>query len=114
MDCGGSFDPYVMDFDHRDGEEKCFNVSAAIPMGLNIGRVLEEVAKCDVVCSNCHRMRTKRRMDAARLPVPVPDIPHPRDRTHCPQGHPYTAENTRIRKDRGDRQCRICLRVQGG
>lgn len=30
--------------------------------------------------------------------------------THCPQGHEYTAENTRIRKDSGARACRTCAR----
>ncbi len=31
-------------------------------------------------------------------------------RTHCPQGHEYTPENTRI--DHGKRRCRICIRVK--
>ncbi|MFL5913146.1 MAG: hypothetical protein ACJ768_21580 [Gaiellaceae bacterium] len=32
-------------------------------------------------------------------------------RTHCPQGHEYTPENTYLRKDRAEgtqRQCRAC------
>jgi hypothetical protein len=33
------------------------------------------------------------------------------NRTHCPQGHPYSPENT-YRHPRGDRQCRECLRVR--
>ena len=57
-DCGGTFDPVCMDFDHRPGVTKRFNVST-------IGRhsrstLLAEIAKCDVVCSNCHRLRTYR------------------------------------------------------
>jgi hypothetical protein len=31
------------------------------------------------------------------------------DRTHCPQGHPYDEENTRVRKN-GSRDCRACHR----
>lgn len=31
-------------------------------------------------------------------------------KTHCPQGHPYSEENTVLRKV-GDRVCRICMRV---
>lgn len=33
-------------------------------------------------------------------------------RTHCPQGHPYDAENTSVRKT-GKRDCRTCHREQG-
>lgn len=56
MDCGNSYHPYVMDFDHVRGEKK-FNLSKA---GNRFSRetILEEAAKCDIVCSNCHRMRT--------------------------------------------------------
>lgn len=32
-------------------------------------------------------------------------------KTHCPQGHPYNEENTRIRKSDGGRLCRICQSV---
>ncbi|MCP4304177.1 MAG: HNH endonuclease [bacterium] len=34
---------------------------------------------------------------------------HNADKTHCPHGHPYSAENTRIGKT-GRRNCRICGR----
>lgn len=30
--------------------------------------------------------------------------------THCPRGHEYTPENTRIKKSNGTRQCRACDR----
>ena len=32
-------------------------------------------------------------------------------KTHCPQGHPYNAENTRVRKN-GHRVCKICDRAR--
>ena len=32
-------------------------------------------------------------------------------KTHCPEGHPYEASNTRIRKD-GSRACRECMRAR--
>lgn len=59
-DCGRTFHYCVMDFDHRDGETKLFNVSSA---WLRAGRqrVEDEIAKCDVVCANCHRLRTHTR-----------------------------------------------------
>jgi len=34
-----------------------------------------------------------------------------RDRTHCPQGHPYDAINTYV-NDAGYRACRICVRAR--
>lgn len=47
-----------MDFDHRDPHDKTANLSAAWAGGWTRERVLEEAAKCDVVCANCHRIRT--------------------------------------------------------
>lgn len=57
MDCGEGYPFYVMDFDHRPDEVKLYNVNK-MPGRQGIDRVLEEIAKCDVVCSNCHRSRT--------------------------------------------------------
>lgn len=56
-DCGGVYPYYVMDFDHREGEEKLAHVSRLVA-GMNLQRLLDEMAKCDVVCANCHRIRT--------------------------------------------------------
>ena len=56
LDCGGKFPPWVMDFAHRDPKEKKFNIGAGLRRSLN--KVLEEIMKCDVLCSNCHRIRT--------------------------------------------------------
>jgi hypothetical protein len=33
------------------------------------------------------------------------------DRTHCPKGHPYNAENTYYRPDNGTRDCLTCRRA---
>lgn len=57
FDCGES-DPMVLEFDHLG--EKSFGISG----GLRYRRweeVLAEMAKCDVVCANCHRRRTAHR-----------------------------------------------------
>jgi hypothetical protein len=56
-DCGKSFPHYVMDFDHVRGE-KLFSVSAGRREGFGLDRLMEEIAKCEVVCANCHRERT--------------------------------------------------------
>ena len=55
-DCGNSFAKEVMEFDHVRGE-KSFTISDSIHR-VSIQKLLDEVAKCDVVCANCHRMRT--------------------------------------------------------
>src|SRR4051812_17644010 len=62
VDCGGTWDPLVMEFDHCRGE-KCFNLGdfhGARRHGLK--RLLAEIEKCDVVCPTCHRIRTLRRL----------------------------------------------------
>jgi hypothetical protein len=61
MDCQVSFPPYVMDFDHRPGEEKLMNVGTAGSLRWSLRQLQEEIAKCDLVCSNCHRERTHQR-----------------------------------------------------
>lgn len=61
-DCKVSYPPYVMDHDHRDPLLKTGNVSEMVKTpGIPWERVLEEVSKCDLVCANCHRIRTHQR-----------------------------------------------------
>lgn len=67
MDCGLSFENVCMDFDHRDGRLKLFNLSVAVKLGKSVQEIQAEMDKCDVVCSNCHRMRTRDRREAAWL-----------------------------------------------
>ena len=57
-DCGGTYLPHQMDFDHRDPGAKSFNLTASRAMLAPRQRLLEEVAKCDIVCANCHAIRT--------------------------------------------------------
>lgn len=61
MDCGGTFDPICMDFDHRPGTVKEFCIGTRLQLSLE--RILAEIAKCDIVCANCHRIRTHRKRD---------------------------------------------------
>lgn len=58
-DCGGWFHPVQMDFDHRPDEIKKFTISAAYC--LKFKTLYKEIQKCDIVCANCHRLRTYRR-----------------------------------------------------
>ena len=59
-DCGNRYPSYVMDWDHLDGEDKEGSVSAMIAHGYSINTILSEIMKCELVCSNCHRIRTHR------------------------------------------------------
>jgi hypothetical protein len=64
MDCGGVFPWCSMDFDHRPGVCKEFplgRVSYRKAAPKLIARVEKEIAKCDLVCANCHRVRTRDR-----------------------------------------------------
>jgi hypothetical protein len=61
MDCGKSYPYYVMDMDHRHGVHKKGVISLMVSNGADETALLEEVAKCDVVCANCHRERTHQR-----------------------------------------------------
>lgn len=56
-DCGIKYPPYVMDFDHT-GDDKQFNVSRLWRLGCSLATLKKEIAKCELVCSNCHRVRT--------------------------------------------------------
>jgi hypothetical protein len=56
-DCGQTYPHYVMDWDHV-GEGKEINLAGALRKGWGKKRILAEIAKCELVCSNCHRIRT--------------------------------------------------------
>lgn len=55
-DCEIQYPHYIMDFDHVRGVKK-FNVSQLSKVK-SMEALLEEIAKCEVVCANCHRHRT--------------------------------------------------------
>lgn len=60
-DCKTNYPYYVMDFDHVDGAAKEGLVSYFCKTG-RIGAMKREILKCEVVCANCHRLRTHARM----------------------------------------------------
>jgi len=76
-DCGGRFAPHQMDFDHRDQATKSFTLCAGRAALKSREQILVEVAKCDVVCANCHRLRSRRQHRkwlATRAPAESPRI----------------------------------------
>jgi hypothetical protein len=61
-DCGGRFPPEAMDWDHLpERAPKIGSVSLLVSQGRPTDVILAEIAKCELVCSNCHRVRTYRR-----------------------------------------------------
>lgn len=67
-DCGERYPYYVMDYDHRDGVEKVADLNALMSNAA-WQKVRDEIAKCDLVCSNCHRERTHHRRLALHASV---------------------------------------------
>jgi 5-methylcytosine-specific restriction endonuclease McrA len=54
--CGYKDHPAALDFDHLKPDEK--HIELAVMNGYSRERVLAEIAKCIVLCSNCHRLKT--------------------------------------------------------
>jgi hypothetical protein len=59
LDCGVT-NPIVLDFDHL--HDKKYNISRMIHDGFSWAAIKKEIAKCEVVCANCHRIRTHNRL----------------------------------------------------
>lgn len=53
--CGFSH-PSALDFHHREPADKRFEVPRMVANRLSRERIMEEIAKCEVLCANCHRI----------------------------------------------------------
>lgn len=53
--CGFSH-PAALDFHHRNPEKKLYEVSVMPARSMSKTKILDEINKCDVLCSNCHRI----------------------------------------------------------
>lgn len=60
-DCGGRFPSCAMDFDHLEKGSKEHSIAQMVQYGYALETVLAEIAKCEIVCANCHRVRTHKR-----------------------------------------------------
>lgn len=56
-DCKSMFPHYVLEFDHRPEYNK-IDVVYRVLRTLGPEAAWAEVKKCDVVCANCHKIRT--------------------------------------------------------
>ncbi len=53
--CGFDKHPAALDFHHRDGEVKIGDIGTMSRRATKV-KLLAEIAKCDVLCANCHRI----------------------------------------------------------
>jgi hypothetical protein len=68
LDCGGSFHPVAMDFDHVRGTKK-YGISNMVSRRMPLDTILKEIEKCEVRCAPCHRTRHKNERAAINNPV---------------------------------------------
>lgn len=67
-DCGGFFKGCQMQFDHL--HSKKLNVSLAA----SVKQAQDEIAKCELVCANCHSLRTYNRNQYVPVPLGNADL----------------------------------------
>jgi len=79
MDCGIVGPSEIYDFDHRDPNAKTFEIASGLPTR-SMEKLLAEAEGCDLVCANCHRIRTRNSLAVARKVVAV----HKARRTPAP------------------------------
>lgn len=60
----GEHDSIALDFHHLDPNEKDLNMAEIARLGWSLKRVQQEIAKCQVICSNCHRKLHRKRFFA--------------------------------------------------
>lgn len=59
-DCGGFFPSECLDYDHLPEFEKSFTLAKPGSRGKKL--IDSEIKKCELVCANCHRIRTRVRV----------------------------------------------------
>lgn len=60
VDCGEE-DWVVLDFDHREMDDKEFSIAETLQFQF-WDKIQAEIEKCDIRCANCHRRRTARQL----------------------------------------------------
>lgn len=63
-DCKVEYPPSVMTWDHLPGYKKVGNLGDLVQRG-NRQLILDEIEKCDLVCLNCHALRTTSRLEGS-------------------------------------------------
>ena len=66
-DCGTTYPYYVMHFDHLS--DKVDGINKMVANGVSMEVLQAEIAKCELVCANCHAERTFQRLTDKSLVV---------------------------------------------
>lgn len=66
-DCHELYHPVCMQFDHKPGTVKVDCVSDMVKALKPKSVIEEEIAKCELVCANCHALRTWTRLQEVEL-----------------------------------------------
>lgn len=66
IDCGEK-DPVVLDFDHLSNKK--MGINELVTRGAKLADINEEISKCVIRCSNCHRRKTAKENNWLRLMV---------------------------------------------
>lgn len=59
-DCGYNKDARALEFDHKPGSDKIKTVASLLYSSWSV--IWAEIEKCEVVCANCHAIRTMDRL----------------------------------------------------
>lgn len=111
LDCGRSFPHYVMDFDHVRGEKK-YNISHLASSTKSWETIQIEIDKCDLICANCHRIRTWSRGEQTSVPKSTEIFKRTKSVPICHPNRAYRAQgmcnSCYKRWRRGPKFCHIC------
>ena len=66
VDCGYN-NPMALEFDHRDPKLKTYEIGKILHKSIDLIKL--ELDKCDVVCANCHNIRTIRQQNSWRWKI---------------------------------------------
>ena len=104
LDCGEMFLAHQMDFDHREPSAKAFRLTSGRAMLASLSALAAEIKECDVVCANCHRMRTRLRANH------TPTSPSPAASRYLNRRRAYWQGQARLLDDLKGVPCADCGR----
>ncbi len=64
VECGYNKHPAALDFNHKDPKQKVQRIAAMYTYTLE--KIMAELEKCEILCANCHRLRTMKRAGHGR------------------------------------------------
>lgn len=65
----GITDVRVLEFDHVDPATKSFSIARGIASTLSWENILAEIAKCQLLCANCHKIKTAEQQNWYKKPA---------------------------------------------